>query len=89
MKAGGKDMKNEAKSVKSATASIAWLESERDKEGGKVKEMVEEPDGLRNVGFKPDTLSRTANIAAPKNARDRFLINEKEIKTESLLYCLS
>jgi hypothetical protein len=51
--------------------------------------MVEEPDVLRNVGFKPDTLTRTKNIAAPKNACARVLINEKEVKTESLLYGLS
>lgn len=81
-------MEKEGKNLESATASVAWLESERDKKG-KGEEMVEEPDGLRNVGFKPDTLTRTKNIADPKNVCARVLINEKGIKSEKLLYCLS
>ena len=75
-------METEVKNSELVTASIAWSESEGE-------EMVEETDGLRNVGFKPNTLSRTENIAAPKNVCARVLINEKGIKTESLLYGLS
>jgi hypothetical protein len=46
----------------------------------KVKEMEEKTDGLRNVGLR---------FLKSAIGSDRFLKNEEEIKTESLLYGLS
>jgi len=72
-------METEGKNMESVTAPIAWLESEGDKKG-KGEEMEEETDGLRKVGLR---------FLKSALSSDRVLKNEKEIKTESLLYGLS
>jgi hypothetical protein len=56
-----------------------------------MKEMVGETGGLRKAGFGDDvyTAGTLNNFSLAKNARVRFLKNEEEIKTESLLYGLS
>ena len=77
------------KSSESATAPIAWLEFERDKKG-KVKGMEEKTDGLRNAGFSDDEVQSPLHfLKFAHSSLVRVLINEDEIKTESLLYSLS
>ena len=48
--------------------------------------MVEETDGMRKERFEDEGIY---GQTGDKNARVRVLINEKEIKTESLLYSIS
>ena len=64
-------MEIEGKNMELATASIAWLESERDKKG-MGEEMEEKTDGLRNAGFGDDEVQSPLRFLKSAHSNPHF-----------------
>lgn len=64
-------MEIEGKNLESATVSIAWLVSERDKKG-KGEEIGEKTDGLRNAGFGDDVVQNPLRFLKSAHSNHNF-----------------